>query len=273
MVKTMNEHSNPIEAVVTDCVCYWVLKGLPRARIDEMEAELRQHLTAAVNDGKSLDTVIGDDLRTFAEDWAEAVREPKPVRYRMLNWAYVLFVSLIPVLLEVIIDAHSLTVPIYLGTLLLYAIMVLVPSVLFALPISPRLWLEKAPGARRVVGIGLIAMVVVAVCTYSLTTVLSRSPLFYLPAPATVALFVGAGVVCRGAVKRDPTAPKAAQNIVDKVVPHVSRRSAMTAAVLTIGLTVSLYGWLNTTAGIIHSLAETGVYCFGLILYVWFLTR
>ncbi|WP_029423415.1 hypothetical protein [Alicyclobacillus macrosporangiidus] len=204
---------DPVDAVLTDCIVYWVLKGLPRRRIDEMAAELRHHLTVAVQDGKSLEAVVGRDLGAFAEEWARATGEPTNMRDVLTRWGTILSTGLVVVLLEAIVVARSLTVPIYWGTVLLYLILVGVVVVLMATPMSPRLWLEKAPGARLTVIVGLAAMIVLSVCTYSLTTVLSRSPLFRLSPPATVALLMGAGVACWIARRHDATAPSAFRDV------------------------------------------------------------
>lgn len=60
-----------IESTVDAVEEHWILSGVDHEIASEMADELSDHLTIAVNDGKSFEDVIGHDLRAFANDWAE----------------------------------------------------------------------------------------------------------------------------------------------------------------------------------------------------------
>ena len=62
--------------VLEACERYWVRTHIPKRAIDEMTTELSSHLAEAESDGRSIDTVIGNDLAAFAEAWA-AERRPR----------------------------------------------------------------------------------------------------------------------------------------------------------------------------------------------------
>ena len=54
---------------------YWRETGVPKAAGADMRLELEQHLIEAVDDGHSVEDVIGPDQAQFAEDWAAAHRK------------------------------------------------------------------------------------------------------------------------------------------------------------------------------------------------------
>lgn len=71
------EPRDQIELVVKDCVFYWKTDTrIPADRAHEMGEELEQHLWAAVEDGKTVDSVVGPDIDAFAEEWAEEDHPP-----------------------------------------------------------------------------------------------------------------------------------------------------------------------------------------------------
>jgi len=69
-----------IDRIVAECDRYWRSSGVPIPAVDEMAAELRSHLLDAVAEGKAPDDVVGEDLATFAEEWARTQRGPVAVR-------------------------------------------------------------------------------------------------------------------------------------------------------------------------------------------------
>lgn len=71
------EPQEEIELVVKDCVFYWRTDTrIPADRAKEMGEELEQHLRDAVEDGKTVESVVGFDVDTFAKEWAEEDRPP-----------------------------------------------------------------------------------------------------------------------------------------------------------------------------------------------------
>ena len=63
--------------VVIEIERYWLEAGVPGDAVSDMSAELRQHLSDAEADGRSVEEVLGDRVH-FAESWAAAYRG-KPV--------------------------------------------------------------------------------------------------------------------------------------------------------------------------------------------------
>jgi membrane protein implicated in regulation of membrane protease activity len=68
------------DQVVEQCKSYWLGSGVTGDTAQEMATELRSHLDEATAAGKSVEAVTGTDLEAFAEAWAEASRDPMPVR-------------------------------------------------------------------------------------------------------------------------------------------------------------------------------------------------
>lgn len=56
--------------VLEACERYWDRTHVPRRAIVEMKAELASHLADARAAGRSVESVVGDDLPAFAEAWA-----------------------------------------------------------------------------------------------------------------------------------------------------------------------------------------------------------
>ncbi|HEY5579113.1 MAG TPA: hypothetical protein VIL12_05450, partial [Acidimicrobiia bacterium] len=59
-----------IGRIVSETERQWRRAGVPAATIREMKAELESHLREAEREGKSLDAVVGPDLKSFAAAWA-----------------------------------------------------------------------------------------------------------------------------------------------------------------------------------------------------------
>lgn len=53
---------------------YWYRAGVPRDIRRRKAEELRSHLLEAVDDGRTVGDVVGDDVAAFASEWAEAER-------------------------------------------------------------------------------------------------------------------------------------------------------------------------------------------------------
>ena len=65
------------------CIFLWRMRDVPDARIEEMEEELGDHLREAVENGRSVESVVGEDLDAFAEEWAKEARSERSI----LGWA------------------------------------------------------------------------------------------------------------------------------------------------------------------------------------------
>ena len=63
-----------IDRIVADCEQYWLQTGVPRQAAADMKSELVAHMHEALDAGKGPETVIGNDLADFAEEWAREYR-------------------------------------------------------------------------------------------------------------------------------------------------------------------------------------------------------
>src|SRR5712691_5577112 len=110
-----------IADLVNACAGYWELRGIERARNNEMQLELEQHLQQAVHDGKSLEAVLGPNPLGFAEAWA---REMHPRFWRggarcLSGLVYVLsIVSTTALISQLLSRAPAFTLSIFAAYLL-----------------------------------------------------------------------------------------------------------------------------------------------------------
>ncbi len=65
------------DQVAEHCRSTWLVSGITSQNADEMTRELRSHLQEASAAGKSLDIVVGDDIESFANEWAAAFQGPQ----------------------------------------------------------------------------------------------------------------------------------------------------------------------------------------------------
>ncbi len=66
------------EQIVAACVDYWRTTRVPHEAVEKMRRELESMLAGAVATGKKPQTVVGRDVRVFAEAWASEYRLPPP---------------------------------------------------------------------------------------------------------------------------------------------------------------------------------------------------
>ncbi len=79
-----NSVTDRVIDVLEACERFWQKTHVPRRAIEEMTVELSSHLAEAEADGRTIESVIGDDLPVFAEAWA-AERRPRH-RTNVLSW-------------------------------------------------------------------------------------------------------------------------------------------------------------------------------------------
>jgi membrane protein implicated in regulation of membrane protease activity len=60
------------DQVVDRCRTHWLSSGVDSNTASDMAIELRSHLQDALAEGKSIESVVGSDLQSFAEEWASA---------------------------------------------------------------------------------------------------------------------------------------------------------------------------------------------------------
>lgn len=66
------------EQVVDRCRAYWLGSGVDSDTASDMAIELRSHIQEAMAESKTVESVVGGDLESFADDWASAYRGPRP---------------------------------------------------------------------------------------------------------------------------------------------------------------------------------------------------
>jgi membrane protein implicated in regulation of membrane protease activity len=69
-----------IESTVAECARYWRDTGVAADQVTEMSNELTDHLAEATSAGQTVDSVVGADLTSFAEEWASTYRNPVKAR-------------------------------------------------------------------------------------------------------------------------------------------------------------------------------------------------
>ena len=81
-----SNHSEKIKDIQAQCEIHWLVNRIPQDRAEEMADELGQHLEEAVQDGKTVEDVVGPDVYAFAESWAEEDRPVWTVRDRVVEY-------------------------------------------------------------------------------------------------------------------------------------------------------------------------------------------
>ncbi|WP_240138942.1 hypothetical protein [Streptomyces sp. MUM 178J] len=66
--------------ILDRCRSEWLFRDLPEAEVDDMVAELRDHLDDASGAGRPPAAVVGEDLNAFASAWAAERRAERPRR-------------------------------------------------------------------------------------------------------------------------------------------------------------------------------------------------
>lgn len=78
------------EQIVDRCRTYWIGSGVDTGTASDMAIELRSHLQEAQRAGKSVQSVVGDDLEAFAAAWASGNHPSSPslprTSMRMGSW-------------------------------------------------------------------------------------------------------------------------------------------------------------------------------------------
>ncbi|MDT0448116.1 hypothetical protein [Streptomyces hesseae] len=64
------------DRILDHCRTEWMFQDLPERDLDDMIAELRDHLDDTARAGKIPETVVGEDITAFATAWAAARRAP-----------------------------------------------------------------------------------------------------------------------------------------------------------------------------------------------------
>lgn len=87
----IEDQQEKVKEALDMCEIHWVVTEVPVEKIEEMRDELWEHLHEAVRDGKTVESVIGDNPVFFAEEWAAPIRPSKPFLWKISGWVAVGF--------------------------------------------------------------------------------------------------------------------------------------------------------------------------------------
>ena len=76
---------------VADCEFYWRKMRIPGDQVEDMSRDLDEHFGQAVKEGRSVRSVVGDDVEAFARAWAEEYGaepdfSPEPIAHVVQGW-------------------------------------------------------------------------------------------------------------------------------------------------------------------------------------------
>lgn len=179
------------------CEIHWITTEVPVEKIEEMRDELWEHLREAVRDGKTVESVVGDNPVFFAEEWAAPVRPPKPLLWKVSGWvsvnlSYAAFLLVVGHVWHWSPD-FPVTPFLYLNAIG----MMLLTSLAFGMgpPMSAGLRFEGTPFRQALLVGGLTALAAAAVVGVNVAVNLAVggwgvSPLYHWSWPATLIVVV-----------------------------------------------------------------------------------
>ena len=77
-----------IKDVQAECEMHWIANSIPQDRVEEMGDELGLHLEEAIQDGKTVEDVVGPDTTAFAESLAKEERPAWRARDRVVMYVW-----------------------------------------------------------------------------------------------------------------------------------------------------------------------------------------
>lgn len=195
-----------ITRIIEDCEVYWLLRNVPRVKVDDMRLELEQHLRDAARDGKPLEAVIDGEVEDFAEAWADENRQNESLGGRLLGFSstFTNAAASIFVLRHVLELTPSFSLDLW--TLIVVLVLTVTAEALLRRPLARPVFFGP-PWQRLLVGLGIGGLLVGSGIAWSLAGSGANPVLFTWPWYATLVLAGAAFVLLRLAVRNDPTAP------------------------------------------------------------------
>lgn len=86
-VKDQREQIRDVQA---ECELHWLANRVPQDRAEEMADELGQHLEEALQNGKTVEDVVGPNTAAFAESLAEHERPTWTAKDRVVKYFWAL---------------------------------------------------------------------------------------------------------------------------------------------------------------------------------------
>ena len=187
------DQQEKVKEALDMCEIHWMVTGMPVEKIEEMRDELWGHLHEAVRDGKTVESVVGDNPVFFAEEWAAPVRPPTPFLWKLSGWVSINFTYAAFVLVVGHILHWSLDFPVTPFLYLNFIGIMLVSSLAFSMgpPMSAALRFEGSTPRQALLVGGLTALVAAAVVGVNVTVNLAIgaggvSPLYHWSWPTTL---------------------------------------------------------------------------------------
>ena len=175
------------------CEIHWMMTEVPVEKIEEMRDELQEHLHEAVADGKTVESVIGNNPVFFAEEWAAPIRQPKPFSWKLTGWVSLSFKYAVLVLVLGHVWHWSLDFPVTPFVYLNVIGLMLISSLTFGMgpPMSSALRFEGSPLRQALLIGGIMALCAAVVVGTNLAVNLAVgagdvSPLYHWSWPATL---------------------------------------------------------------------------------------
>lgn len=195
-----------ISEVIERCVVYWVLADVPRPEIEEMKLELQQHLRDAIQYSKPPEVVVGEDVESFAEAWADENRTPKSPFAILFDFAAASAICATALLATRHILDWTPVFSLDLWTVVMVLILAAASQVLLSRPLARRNLFFGPWWRKLLVGFGVGALVVGLGLVWSLTESTTLNPkLTTWSWPATLILAAATLVIFW--FWQDPTAP------------------------------------------------------------------
>lgn len=166
-------------------------------KVNDMLRELEDHLREAAGDGKPPEAVVGEDVRAFAESWAEVNRPPGALAKRLLVFAEMLVFMTASLAALAHLLHFSLSFPVDASVLSVVSFYVAFGSRFFS-PLVDALDLVRPRRKRYLITLALMLATMFA--PYGILLVVFGNALvvaFYWPWPATLVLVLAAFVLGR----------------------------------------------------------------------------
>ena len=211
------------DQVVDRCRTYWLGSGVDSDAASDMAIELRSHLQDAMAEGKTIESVVGSDLKAFAGDWASAygadtvkAAETPPSLPRTDArkgtwglWGGALGIVLLVVLVAALVPKDSeafdqdLWTTVWIVAAAVLALGELLTAGFFLLPFAVA---AGAAGILALVGVGvaaqIIVFVIVSVAFLWLLQRFARKDIHGELLPVGASRYIGAAALVTGPVDR-----------------------------------------------------------------------
>ncbi|MEM8534690.1 MAG: hypothetical protein AAGF95_27860 [Chloroflexota bacterium] len=256
-----------VDKVVEACTLFWIGRNIPRATVNDMSGELRDHLYAATQDGKSITDVTGTDIQAFAAEWGQPYVQTPTLQNRVVSWmAQSMSLALGIACFRHLYEA-SLVLSIYLSDIIVLLILLLVPFPIrmitdWAPPLRQKWW-QHTEIVAALITMGTIGLL--AGSTF-VAQQIALQPLFTWPWWLTVATLGIASLLVALTMYYDKTRPTVDDMHHNK--PFSVRWILLASVGLVVGTLITVFIMPNTLWRIVPVLVTL---IGGLMVWLWIL--